>query len=143
MPEASGYIAEIGQFHPISTESETYDKRLSKLASTAYRISSELGFIIDNLGMNLNPSAMQKAFAGLKYDQTEIEAANWDDYVSELEKERIPIIQSLGELIRQRKTLEKRRDDLLSLQRAIGALSTYNIDLEALSVSNTSVLNLS
>ena len=133
MPEATGYIAEIGQFHPISTESETYDRRLSKLGSTAYKISSELGFIIDNLGMDLHPSAMQKAFAGLKYDQTEIEAANWDEYVSELEERASPIIQSLGELIRQRRALEKRRDDLLSLQRAIGALSTYNIDLGALS----------
>ncbi|MFI5420953.1 MAG: hypothetical protein ACHQ1H_08300, partial [Nitrososphaerales archaeon] len=132
LPEASGYIAEIGDFHPISPETEVYDRRLSTLASNAYKISSELTFIIENMRMNLEPSAIQKAFGGIKYDRTEIEAWNWEDYVSKLETRSTPIINSLGDLIRQRRNLEKRREDLLALRRALGALANYNIDLGAL-----------
>lgn len=129
LPEASSYIAEIGDFHPTSPETDVYDKRLSGLASNAYRISSELTYIIDNLGMNIEPSAMQKAFAGIKFEKTDIEAANWDDYVSKLEKRATPIITSIGDLIRERRAMEKRRDDMQALKRSIGVISSYNIDL--------------
>ncbi len=129
LPEASGYIAELGEFHPISPETDVYDKRLSALASSAYRISSELTFIIDNLKMNVEPSAIQKAFSGIKYDKTDIEAWNWEDYVSKLDGRSSPIISSIGDLIRERRAMEKKRDDLLALKRSIGAISSYNIDL--------------
>ncbi len=129
LPEASGYIAELGEFHPISPETDVYDKRLSALASSAYRISSELTFIIDNLKMNVEPSAIQKAFAGIKYDKTDIEAWNWEDYISKLDGRSTPIISSIGDLIRERRAMEKKRDDLLALKRSIGAISSYNIDL--------------
>lgn len=129
LPEASGYIAEIGDFHPTSPESDVYDKRLSALASTSYRISSELTFIIDNLRMNVEPSAIQKAFAGIKYDKTNIEAWNWEDFVAKLEVRATPIINSVGEMIRERRAMEKKRDDFLALKRSIQAISNYNIDL--------------
>ncbi|MDA4111341.1 MAG: hypothetical protein OK439_02300 [Thaumarchaeota archaeon] len=129
LPEATSYIAELGDFHPISPETDVYDRKLSALASNAYKISSELTFIIDNMHLNLEPSAVQKAFAGIKYDRTQIEAWNWDDYVSKLETRSTPIIKSLGDLIRDRRSLEKKRDDLVALQRALGTLANYNIDL--------------
>ncbi len=129
LPEASGYIAELGDFHPTSPETDVYDKRLSALASSAYKISSELTYIIDNLKMNIEPSAIQKAFAGIKYDKTDIEAWNWEDYISKLDGRSSPIISSIGDLIRERRAMEKRRDDLLALKRSIEAISSYNIDL--------------
>ena len=132
MTEASGYIAEVEDFHPLSTETEVYDKRLSSLASAAYRVSSELTFIVDNMGMNLDPPAIKKAFGGIQYDRTHMEAWNWEDYVTKLETRSSPIIESLGGLIRERRNLEKKRDDLISIQRALGALATYNIDLASL-----------
>ncbi len=129
LPEASSYIAELGDFHPTSPETDVYDKRLSSLASGAYRISSELTYIIDNLKMNVEPSAIQKAFGGIKYDKTEMEAQNWDDYVSKLETRSSPVINSIGELIRERRAMEKKRDDFLALKRSIEVVSSYNIDL--------------
>lgn len=132
MSEASGYIAEVEEFHPLTTETEVYDKRLSSLASNAYKISSELTFIIDNMGMNLDPPALKKAFGGIEYDRTEMEAWNWEDYVTKLETRSSPIIASLGGLIRERRNLEKKRDDLLSLQRALGSLSFYDVNLAAI-----------
>lgn len=133
MPEAAGYINEIEEFHPLSTETEVYDKRLSALASNAYRLSSELTFIIENMGMNLEPPAFTKAFGGIKFDQTSIEAWNWEDYLTKLESRANPIIRSLGDLIRERRNFEKRRDDLITLRRAIGTLSKYNVDLGVIS----------
>ena len=129
LPEATGYIAEIGDFHPTSPETDVYDKKLSALASNAYKISSELTYIIDNMKMNVEPSAIQKAFGGIKYDKTEIEAWSWDDYVSKLETRSTPIIKSLGDLIRERRATEKKRDDLLALKRSVGTISNYNIDM--------------
>lgn len=84
---------------------------------------------MDNLRMNVEPSAMQKAFAGIKYDQTQIEAWNWEDYVTKLEARSAPVISSVGDLIRERRAMEKRRDDTLALKRSIEAISDYNIDL--------------
>jgi V/A-type H+/Na+-transporting ATPase subunit I len=133
MPLASGYIAELEQFHPLSVPSETYDTRLSHLASESYRISSELTFIIDNMEMDLDPPILKKAFGGIKYDQAQIEATNWEDYVGKLEKRSAPIISSLGELIRQRRTLEKDDEDLSNLKKAIGALSRFEIDIGKIS----------
>lgn len=130
--EASGYIAEVEDFHPLSTETEVYDRRLSALASNAYRISSELTFIIDNMGMNLDPPAINKAFGGIRYDRTQMEVWNWEDYVTKLEGRSSPIIASLGSLIRERRNLEKKRDDLVSFQRALGTLARYSINLAAL-----------
>ena len=129
LPEATGYIAEIGDFHPTSPETDVYDKKLSALASNAYKISSELTYIIDNMKMNVEPSAIQKAFGGIKYDKTEFEAWSWEDYVSKLENRSTPIIKSLGDLIRERRATEKKRDDLMALKRSIGTISNYNVDL--------------
>ncbi|MDA4130223.1 MAG: hypothetical protein OK457_05595 [Thaumarchaeota archaeon] len=130
---AAAYIAEIEHFHSVPLESDVYDKRLSQLASAAYKISSELTFIVDNLQMSLEPTLIRKAFAGIKYDQSRIEAGDWEEYVSELERRSNPIISSIGDLIRERRALEKRRDDLISLQGAIKTLSSFQTDLSKVS----------
>ncbi|HXQ92264.1 MAG TPA: V-type ATPase 116kDa subunit family protein, partial [Nitrososphaerales archaeon] len=112
-----------------SVESDIYDKRLSKLASNAYRISSELSFVVDNLAMNVEPPILKKAFGGIRYDKTSIEASDWEEYVKTIDERSIPIISGLGELIRQRRSLEKSRDDNSSLQATLRALSSFSIDL--------------
>ncbi|MHB1908782.1 MAG: V-type ATP synthase subunit I [Nitrososphaerales archaeon] len=131
-PILAGYIAEIEEFHTIPVESETYDKRLSLLASTAYRISSELSFLIENLGLNLEQPIIKKAFGGLKYETSTIEASNWNEYIAVLEQRTNPIISTLGGLIRDRRALEKKRDDFIVFRSSISALSSYHIDLAAL-----------
>ena len=87
MSTASGYISELEDFHALPVESDIYDRRLASLASTAYRILSELTFIIDNMQMDLEPSMIKKAFGGIKYDQTGIEAHNWEEYVGKYPRE--------------------------------------------------------
>ncbi len=136
MPTASSYIAELEDFHTLPVESETYDKALSALASNAYRLASELTFIIDNMKMGLEPPIFKKAFGGIKYDQTVIEAGNWQEYITKLEHRASPVISTLGELIRQRRALEKKVDDLSTLQASIAALRTFDFDLAALATLN-------
>src|SRR5579862_5472617 len=133
LPTAAALIAEIEVFHAVSVESETYDKQLSRLASSTYRISSELTFVIDNLGMNVEPPILKKAFGGIKYDKTNIEASDCEAYVGTLDARAAPIISGLGELIRQRRALEKSRDDNTSLQGTLKAISSFSIDLSQVS----------
>ena len=133
LPTAAALIAELEDFHAVPVESDTYDKQLSRLASMAYRISSELTFVIDNLGMNLEPPLIRKAFAGIKYDKMTIEASDWAEYVRVLDQRSSPIITVLGELIRQRRALEKSRDDITSLLGALRAISSFSIDLSLVS----------
>ncbi len=136
MPTASSYIAELVDFHALPVESDTYDKRLSGLASNAYGLASELTFIIDNMEMDLEPPVYRKAFLGIKYDQTEIEAGNWEEYISKLEHRANPVISTLGELIRQRRALEKKVDDLTTIQTSIAALRTFDFDLASVAALN-------
>ncbi len=121
-------LAEFGMFHPDQPQSQTYDPLLNDLSSRAFKVQITLRDLLRDLNLTLEPGILEILRRGYHVDKDRIEAADWTDFIEEIEAKATPLIEQIRKIKESIQNIEKRVSGDADVANALELLSKISID---------------
>ena len=125
-------LAEFEIFHPDQPQSQTYDPLLDDLSSRAFKVQITLRDLLRDLNLRLEPGIMEILRRGYHVDKDRIEAADWTDFIQEIETKATPLIEQIRKVRDSIQNIEKRISGDTDVANTLELLSKISIDFGAI-----------
>lgn len=135
-------LAEFEMFHPDQPQSQTYDPLLNDLSSRVFKVQIALRDLIRDLNLGLEPGIIEILRKGYHVDKERLEAADWTDFIQEIETKANPLIEKIRKVRESIQNSEKRVSDDTDVANTLKLLSKLSIDFGAITKLRTFMIGL-
>lgn len=132
LPNIARDLADFEWFHPLESDATSLDPNIEMLASRARKIFTELDDLVRALEIQMEPGLLESLARGYSIGKEEFQARNWEELITKLENQAVPLLESFREKLEQIEKLTKSLAEERRLLETLNLISSFSVNIEIL-----------